>query len=618
MKATLVKLMVYSGIFITTAILSGQAFAEGEKKALFGELHLHTAYSLDAYIFGNQLNDPFTAYRFAQGEEIELPTGQKKQIRTPLDFAAITDHAEALGEYELCTNEASDQFGSETCIGVREGDMKPFQDIFAGISVSPAVRLEGVCGDGAVCVEAVAAPWGRIQQAANEAYKPGEFTTLVGYEYSANAPEGGGGMMHRNVIFRSDKVPDTVFSAFEGTGEDLHEWLEAECTGDCRVLTIPHNANFYWGRLYWGKNTDGSDWTQEQLERRERLDRLVEVMQVKGNSECQTGIGTTDEECNFETVFEQCEGDNTVGCSNEFSFVRNGLKLGLKHQKTYGLNPFKQGLVGGTDNHNGTPSDTAEDDFKGHYARNDIEPEVRLGLKLNATAESMGMSVDDDPTKFYNPGTIAGVWAEENTRESIWDALHRKETFATSGTRTQIRLMGGFGIDAGADGSMDWVGTGIENAVPQGGDLRSAAGDQAPSFAIAAMRDPNSAPLARLQIIKGWMEGGKLKELTYDVSCSDGASPDSTSHRCPDNGAMVNLADCSISQDKGASQLAANWSDPDFDASESAFYYARVLENPVCRWSMYDAMAAGVEHPAELPKTIKERAWSSPIWYTPE
>lgn len=589
-----------------------------DKQAYFGELHLHTAYSLDAYIFGNTMNDPFTAYRFAKGEEVTLPSGQKKKIIKPLDFAAITDHAEALGEYELCTKQGSSGYDSPTCTGIRAGDQEPFGRIFAGISKTPAKREADICGeDGKACLDAVDGPWKRIQQAAAENYQPGKFTSFVAWEFSANAPEGKGGMMHRNVIFRSATVPKP-FSAFEGTGEDLQAYLEKNCTGDCQVLTIPHNPNFYWGRLYWGKTSDGQEWTQEGLERRARMDRLVEIMQIKGNSECQTGIATTDEECNFETVFQPCKPGEKGGCDDDNGFVRNGLKKGLVVEAERGVNPFKHGFVGGTDNHNGTPSDTTESDFKGHYANNDSSPEVRLGLKPNPTAEQMGLSGDEDPTKLYNPGAIAGVWAQSNTREAIWDALHRKETFATSGTRTKIRLMAGFDFADDLGTHPDWVQVGYKTGVPQGGDLGNAPEGKAPVLVAWAQRDPDSAPLARLQIIKGWADkAGKTHEMTYDVACSDGGVPDAKTYRCPDNGATVNLQDCSISTDKGAPELVATWKDPEFKADERAFYYARVLENPVCRWSMYDALALKVDSPKELPKTVKERAWSSPIWYTP-
>jgi len=586
------------------------------RDAYFGELHIHTAYSLDAYIFGNTLNDPFVAYRFAKGEEVAMPGGGTKRIGRPLDFTAITDHAEALGEYQLCTTSESTMYDSDACAGVRRGDMQIYADIFAGVAQMPAQRYAGICGDdGTLCEAAAPSAWERVQEAAAQYYEPGTFTTLVAYEYSSNAPEGQGGMMHRNVIFGTDDVPETVFSAFEGTPEDLHAWLEVNCTGECRVLTIPHNPNFYWGRLYWGRNADGSEWTPEQVERRARLDRLVEIMQVKGNSECQLGIGTTDEACNFELVFEECPAGENAGCNDFNSFVRNGLKLGLRYEDELGINPFKQGIIASTDNHNGTPSDTDESSFMGHYATNDADPEVRLGLRANPTAEAMGMSGDDDPTRLYNPGGIAGVWANRNTREAIWEALYRRETFGTSGTRTKIRMFGGFGLPEALHERSDWVEVGYAQGVPQGGDLPM--GDGSPTFTLWAQRDPASAPLARLQIIKGWMTtDGELMERTYDVACSEG-TPSDLDAWCPDNGATVNLEDCSISQGVGAPELAATWTDPDFDPAERAFYYARVLENPVCRWSMYDAVAAGVEHPADLPATVRERAWSSPIWYGP-
>lgn len=592
--------------------------ANPQKQAYFGELHIHTAYSLDAYIFGNTLNDPFTAYSFAKGEEVNLPVGGKKRIKAPLDFAAVTDHAEALGEYEMCTNKNLPSYNSEICQGIRQGNLKPFMGIFAGLAVTPAKRLTDLCGpDGKSCVDQISGPWRRIQQAAEENYVPGKFTTFIAWEYSANAPEGKGGMMHRNVIFRGTAVPNQVFSAFDGTGEQLQAWLENNCKEPCQVLTIPHNPNFYWGRLYWGKNTDGSEMTAEIMDRRDRYDRLVEIMQIKGNSECQNGIGTTDEACNFETVFQQCKPGEQGGCDDFNGFVRNGLKLGLKYQADKGTNPFKQGIIGSTDNHNGTPGDTAENDFKGHLARNDASAEVRLGFELNPVMAAAGMKASDDPTKFYNPGAIAGVWAESNTREAIWDALYRKETFGTSGTRVKVRLFGGFGLPDKLNTNSDWVKIGYEKGVPQGGDLKSAASDQAPRFVVWAQHDPLSAPLAKVQIIKGWLDGSELKEETYDVACSDGGTPDKKTNRCPDNGAQVNLTDCSISKNKGASELSATWTDPKFNPRQYAFYYARVLENPVCRWSMYDAMRIGKPYPADLPKTIQERAWSSPIWYTP-
>ena len=285
-----------------------------------------------------------------------------------------------------------------------------------------------------------------------------------------------------------------------------------------------------------------------------------------------------------------------------------------------GVNPFKHGIISFDQSHDGTPSDAAaEDNFAGHAANNDGTPEFRLGLKPNPAAAAAGVSAADDPTKFFNPGAIAGVWAKApaNTREAIWDALQREGTFGTSGTRTKIRLMGGFDFPPDLGGRPDWVKVGYRTGVPQGGDLKAAPADKAPAFVAWALRDPDSAPLARLQIIKGFVDGKQAREMTYDVACSDGGKPDSKSHRCPDNGATVNLDDCSISTDKGASELVATWSDPDFKPGERAFYYARVLGEPGLSLEHVRRQARGFAYPKELPKTVKERAWSSPIWYTP-
>lgn len=594
-----VRKLLSSTVSAATLLFSAPVLAQdGPKNAFFGELHLHTAYSLDAYQIGTKL-DPFGAYRFARGEEVETATGGRRRIVAPLDFAAVTDHAEELGEYETCTNPDSPRYDCPICRDVRDLKDPAFDAIYAGLEKCPPKRLEELCGlHGNICTDRISGPWKRIQQAANEAYRPGKFTTLIGYEYTAEAFVPERGSMHRNVIFRTHKVPDTVFSAYEGTGEDLQAWLERTCTGDCKALTIPHNPNRSWGRFYWGKNSDGSKWNLEQIKRRARYDRLVEIMQIKGSSECQTYLGTTDEECNFEIVPQKCEPGE--GCITELSFVRTGLKLGLRYEKELGTNPFKHGFVGATDNHNGMPSDTSESDYGGYYGEKDYSPKQRLGNY-----------------RFYNPGAITGVWASENTRESIWDALHRRETFATSGTRITARLIGGFSLSPDHLTDRGWVRNGVAGAVPQGGDLRGVHGTAPPTFAAYAARDPNSATLAKLQIVKGWTKDKLLHEVTYDIACSGDDKPNSETHRCPDNGASVNLKDCELIGD-GAPELTALWTDPDFDPNERAFYYLRVLENPVCRWSMHDAMRASVEHPAGLPKTVKERAWTSPIWYKPK
>jgi len=600
--------------------------ADPLKNAYFGELHLHTSYSLDSFIFGNP-NDPDAAYRFAQGQKVTLYGGETKQLRHPLDFVAITDHSEFLGEVALCSTPGSSAYDTPACKGIRSFDMMQFGRIAA--SVTDRKRREDICGaDGAPCVAAIKGTWKKVQENAARYYQPGKFTTLVGYEYSINIPgavfnanpkdprSSVPGMLHRNVIFRTDHVPDTVFSAYDGTGEELMKWLEERCTEPCRALTIPHNSNYSWGRFFWdGKNSDGSPWTKDILERRARVEPLVEIFQIKGGSECMAGVGLTDEECGFENSVPPCPPGEADRCGSADSFVRDAVVHGLAVDDKWGVNPFKYGFIGSTDNHNGSPGSTEESDFKGHLGQQDNTAEKRLGVRP-------GDGYDDGHGESgaflrFNPGGLAGVWAEKNTRESIWDALARRETFGTSGTRIRVRFFGSFDYPADLHKSPDLVKVGYAKGVPMGGDLKAAPAGRAPRFVAWAVRDPDSAPLQKIQIVKGWVENGKSMAKIYDVACADGLKADARTGLCPDNGATVDLASCQPTAGKGAGELAATWSDPVFDPKIRAVYYVRVLEDPVCRWSTYDAHKLKVELPKGVPPTIKERAWTSPIWYTP-
>jgi hypothetical protein len=352
------------------------------------------------------------------------------------------------------------------------------------------------------------------------------------------------------------------------------------------------------------------------------MESSVEIFQAKGGSECASGVGNTDEQCGFENLWPACSaeqlkvraqnGQHASRCVGPSDLVRNGLREGLLAQRRWGVNPFKFGIVAATDNHNATPGDTAENGFNGHSGVNDATPGKRLGIEQDTLARVRGRL-----PAVTNPGGLAAVWAEENTRESIWDALKRRESFGTSGTRIRVRVFGGYDFPADLHLQHDAVATGYASGVPMGGDLPVSDAGRAPSFVVWALRDANSAPLQRIQIIKGWAHGEGTDERVYDVACSDGVQPDPRTHRCADNGAAVNLANCEISADRGAAELSATWTDPEFDAGDAAFYYVRVLENPVCRYSQRDALALGVAHPGNVPRTIQERAWSSPIWYTP-
>jgi hypothetical protein len=473
-----------------------------------------------------------------------------------------------------------------------------------------------------MCIHAAQSVWEDVQNAANENYQPGKFTTLIGFEYSPTLIRGG--MLHRNVIFRGAQVPNTVFGAADGFAEDLLRWLDKQCTGTCRALSIPHNPNFSWGLMFGNTNSDATPLTQANLLLRAKYEKLVEIFQAKGSSECARGVGSSDEECGFENLFPACKpgeeaidpktGQHTPQCVAQNDLVRGVLKRGLQEEVQRGFNPFKLGFVGGTDNHNGMPGDTSQKGYNGHAAPNDSSPEIRLGLKNTIVTRTLGL-----PTTGINPGGLTGVWAERNTREGIWDALERRESWGTSGTRLRVRFFGGFDLPANVHQQPERVKLAYAKGVPMGSDLKPGRDDagKAPSFAVWALRDASSAPLQRIQIVKGWVDGDSTREQVFDVACSDHLQPDGKTHRCPDNGARVNLSDCSISQDKGAAELATTWTDPDFKTQQAAFYYVRVLENPVCRYSQYDALKLGVAHPAGFSPTVQERAWSSPIWYTP-
>ncbi len=594
------------------------------RNAYFGDLHVHTSMSLDANIFDTR-SGPRSAYQFAKGAEITLAgSGIRQKLTSALDFAAVTDHAEGMGALHTCYDRSGGNYWGLDCIGVRHQVMLIFPRLFANVQQSGgqlARSNEAMCGPGAVdCTSGAKSVWQDMQAAAREHYEPGYFTTFSGFEYSPTLMRGG--MLHRNVIFRGDAVPFNVFSAMDGFVEDLLRWLDVQCKGDCKALTIAHNPNFSWGLMFGDTNSDGTPLTAANLALRAKYDALVEMFQAKGSSECAPGVGTTDEQCAFENMFPACSaqeaqvdaqtGQHANRCIANNDMVRNVFKRGLADEKKWGFNPYKMGLIGSTDNHNGAPGDTQESTWNGHGGNNDAQPEQRLGIKRGLVAKVVGLTAGS-----INPGGLAGVWAEENTREAIWDAMARKETFGTSGTRVRVRLFAGYDYAADLHTRADAVARAYQGGVPMGGDLAAAPAGKAPTLMVMALRDANSAPLQRIQVVKGWVSGGQTHERVFDVACSDGIVPDAATHRCRDNGASVNLSDCSISQDKGASELRTTWRDPEFDPAAAAFYYVRVLENPVCRYSQRDALRINAPHPDNVPKTIQERAWTSPIWYTP-
>ena len=597
------------------------------RNAYFGDLHVHTSYSLDAYATGNR-NDPRVAYRFGRGDEIALPGGARDRLKVPLDFMAVTDHDIWLGEVSLCLDATDPAYNTDACRQLRLSDqdtkpllsgifMKILPDYFPGTGT--AKHNAEICGNtqpgpGNKCFERARSIWAQIQRNADEFYQPGKFTTFAAFEWTAGLKRMG--MLHRNVIFRGGHLPESIFSAVElnNTPERLWQWLEKDCTGDCQVMSIPHNTNYGLGVALATNNSDGTPFTTEILQRRIKTEPIIEVHQNKGNSECSTGLGTDDEQCNFEQLFKPCKAGEDGRCAYESNYVRSALKSGLVVEDQLGVNPFKYGFIGSTDTHSAAPGQTDSANWHGHFSLNDATPEGRLHSFL--TGGTTGKTASASPG--INPGGLAAVWAEQNTRESIFDAMKRRESFATSGGRIRVRFFGGWNYPADLNTRRDLVEQGYKNGVPMGGDLPSKPSTaKSPRFVLWATKDPDGANLQKIQIIKGWAEGSKTHETTYDVVCSDGLQSNPQTHRCADNGAQVNLSDCSYSSDKGSAELSATWTDPDFKPTDRAFYYTRVIENPTCRWSTYDALRLKIAPPDDAPATVQQRAWSSPIWYTP-
>ena len=584
------------------------------RNAYFGDLHVHSSWSLDAWTFGDPMqNDPSVAYRYGRGEPILDADGNVRgQLAAPLDFMAVTDHDNWLGEVQLCQDPEGSTRDVAMCRELESGSLEAF---FRLRSASLQSRRDPeVCGGAEPgpdnrCDQRAAHQWPMVQEMADAYHEPGVFTTFTAFEYSAVHPASGG-WLHRNVFFRGEDIPPWGGAALNRrhSPERLWEWMDEACTGDCDVIAIPHNTNYGLGVVLAPNNADGTPFTAESLERRARREPLIEIHQVKGNSECATGLLTSDEECNFEQIFAPCDADappanaggGTAFCTSASDLVRNALKTGLEVAAEHGINPFKYGLIGSTDDHRSMSGSTVEETWEGDF----------FG--------EIGATTPGNPLN--NPGGLAAVWAEENTRDAIFDALRRRETFATSGPRIRVRFFGGWALPDDLHTSADLVEEGYRSGVPMGGDLPAAAGGGgAPLFVVWATRDANSAHLQKLQIVKGWDDpDGGTAEQVFDVACDSGQPPDPAMRRCADNGAQVNLADCSTTGGGGAAELSAAWTDPQFDPTRRAFYYVRVLENPTCRWTTWQALRSGGELPDGVPPVIKERAWSSPIWYTPD
>ncbi len=612
-----------------------------ERTAYFGDLHVHTTYSFDAYAFGTTAT-PYDAYRYATGEAIRHPAGFEMQLREPLDFYAVTDHAMFLG-LAAAAGDTSTEFSkfpsSESMRDINDDGNKGTTSIggrlraFAKFIPETMAALRAGTIDPEMTTEITKSAWRDIIAAAEQFNDPGHFTTFVAYEYTSSADDRGN--LHRNVIFQDGrKVPAVPFSRFHSQNpEGLWDWMDKLRAQGIGSLAIPHNSNGSNGQMFKMVDWAGNPMDDEYAEQRMRNEPVVEVSQVKGTSDTHPALSDNDEWAEFEIMPYRVA--TSVHSEPAGSYVRDAFRRGLSLEARGVTNPYKFGLIGSSDTHTGAASED-ESNFFCKLGILDSTPRLRGSVPLSTwqslalrTAEAFGAAPGGSTkkvggrtyigsmTQTFGAAGLAGVWAEENTRDAIYDALRRKEVFATSGPRIRVRFFAGFGFDNDVLDQPNSAIRAYRQGVSMGTDL-AARGETPPEFLAWATRDPLGAPLQRLQIIKGWEASGETFEKVYDVACSEGATVDQLTHRCPDNGATVNLADCSFSTDVGGAQLEAKWRDPDFDPAQRAFYYVRVLENPTCRWSTWDAMRNGVEPRDDLQTTIQERAWSSPIWYVPQ
>ena len=605
-----------------------------DRKAYFGDLHVHTTLSFDASAFGTTAS-PADAYRYARGEAIRHPSGFDVKLAQPLDFYAVTDHGIFLGlindaedtstafsQYELAKeyhniNESVD--GGLLDLAKRSKIFGNFiSDVVAGL-------LDGTI-DNSVVNKVSTSAWSKTVEAADEAYVPGTFTTFAGYEFTSSTAEREA--LHRNVIFRgTERLPALPFTRFNSINpEGLWDWMDKLRDQEIESLAIPHNSNGSNGAMFMFTDWEGKAIDQEYADQRLRNEPLVEITQVKGTSDTHPLLSKNDEWANFE-IFPLRTSTKLLS-DPPGSYVRNAWQRGLSMEDRGAGNPYKFGVIGASDTHTGAAS-LEEDNYFGKIGSFDSTAEKRgsvpasflYGTLVKLAAPDMVQEIDDkvyldfSGYHYWGASGIAGVWAEENTREAIYDALRRKETFATSGTRIKVRFFASYDLAAADLTSPDLIKNAYRSGVTMG-DTLQASNDRQPRFLTWAVADPNTAKLQRIQIIKGWLENGEHQEQVYDVACADGLSVDPQTHRCPDNGAQVNLADCSRTANIGSGELKTLWQDPSFIPGQDAFYYVRVLENPVCRWSTWDAIRAGKTPRSDLPATIQERAWSSPIWYS--
>jgi hypothetical protein len=607
--------------------------ATPQRNLYWGDTHLHTSYSPDAFLMQNRTADPDTAYRFAKGLPVVHPFHRARiQIGTPLDFLVVSDHAEFMGVVPKILQ--GDPLVTGTPTGRRYAELaragkeiEVFGDLIAQVNgvIPPNPDLNSP--------EISRTVWGEIMDAADRHNEPGRFTAFMGWEWSSTP---NGANLHRVVLLREGRETGEQFIPFSSLNsfdpEDLWKWLETTSTATgAHFLAIPHNSNISQGLMFPLQDSYGNVLTPDYAEQRMKWERLAEITQIKGDSETHPQLSPTDEFADYETYDHLIAAE---GVESQFVFsdaflgeltpkqrellesnmdrvarvgdyVRGALIRGLVAEEVIGVNPYKFGLIGSTDSHTAMAS-AEEDNFHGKMAI-DSTPETKSKDVIPGT-----------PGWDMGAAGLVGVWAEENSRGALFDAMQRKEVYATTGPRIQVRLFGGWDFRPGDEVAADIAATGYSKGVPMGGDLPARPSEAAPSFLVTALRDPVNANLDRVQIVKGWVdEQGLPNEKVFDVAWSDGRTPGADG-KLPPVGNTVDVATGSYENSIGDAQLGAVWTDPDFDPAKRAVYYVRVLQIPTPRHTLFDAIALGMD-PAETghPATIQERAYSSPIWYTP-
>jgi hypothetical protein len=585
------------------------------REAYYGDLHLHTSYSFDAYLGGTTSVDPDEAYRFAKGEVVNY-LGQPVGRREPLDFLAVTDHSENIG----VLNELEDPNSA-----VSQSDLgKSVKSVLASVHDPmwlPKVPglLDQIFRDYCLGREnklpdnmkpALTEAWAHEIDFANRNYKPGKFTTFIAYEWTA-MPYGAN--LHRNVIFKGNSAPNPFTSFDSKSPEDLWAWLETIRKRGFEALAIPHNGNASNGLMYDWIDSSSSRINRLYAEERQANEPLSEIAQIKGASETHPLLSPNDEFADYE-IFDQYADLRHREGNPQGSYLRDALSRGLLLQRQLGINPFKYGFVGASDQHSGL-SVSAQADYGGnHRAAN-----VGGGRPNKAEAAGILSGSSSRILLKTTSGNLTGVWAESNTRESIYSALRRRETFATSGTKLKFRFFGGWNFRATLLKEQNWIASAYAQGVPMGGDLPAKpSGATAPIFAMWAVKDPNSGNLDRLQIIKVWEEDGNQMEKIFDVAWSNSRQPDAKTGKLPAIGSTVDLKTGHFTNDIGVSELKTVWKDPEFNPRRLAAYYLRVLEIQTPRWSTLLAIQTGLPLPKDVPATIQARGWSSPIWYTPQ